>query len=410
MRILHLADLHLGKTLYEHNLLEDQRHALDAVVAAAALELPAAVVIAGDVFDRAVPPVEAVTLFGQFVAELQAAGSAPEVIIIPGNHDSAARLSFMSLVLKLAGVHVAADAGSCDRPVTIERDGERARFWLVPFLTSGAFSIPAPEEAPEKTTGDDGQGDLFTDTGSAASPVLRSQADLFQEALRRIGAARSALLSDGVPTADVLVCHAFAKGGTPSDSERVFLGNAELVDGSGFETFDYVALGHLHRPQPVGTRGQYPGSILAYSFAETDTERGFLSVELKPGSCTAGFRPVQPLRRMVRIEGRYDDVLSDPSLTEYEPDYIEAVLDDASTVLNPMDALRKRFPWILSLRQTAFGHRDTAGTPGGESGRTDGSVTGDFLAFFRELKGMDPSPAELALFAELAREADHEAS
>jgi exonuclease SbcD len=102
----------------------------------------------------------------------------------------------------------------------------------------------------------------------------------------------------------VPVCHAFANGETPSESERVFLGNAELVDCCDFEAFDYVALGHLHRPQAVGTKGRYPGSILAYSFAETGTERGFLSVELKPGSCTAGFRPVQPLRRMVRIEGR----------------------------------------------------------------------------------------------------------
>jgi DNA repair protein SbcD/Mre11 len=409
MRILHLADLHLGKSLYEHELYEDQSHALDSVVAAAELEMPAAVIIAGDVFDRAVPPVEAVTLFGHFVAELQATRSKPSVIIIPGNHDSAARLSFMSLVLKLAGVHVASEAETCDHPVTVERDGERARFWLVPFLTPGAFSLYSPDEAPVKIVGGDGQGDLFADAGSVADPVLRSQSELFQEALRRIGSARTGMAADEIPTADVLVCHAFAKGGAPSESERVFLGNAELVDGTAFESFDYAALGHLHRPQQVGTKGQYPGSILAYSFAETDTEHGFLSVDLKPGSSTAGFRPVRPLRRMVRIEGRFDDVLVDPKLDVYEADYIEAVLDDASTILNPMDALRKRFPWILSLRQAAFGHRDTAGTPAGDRVRSDGTVTGDFLAFYREMKGVDPSPAELALFTELAREAEHAA-
>ncbi len=410
MRIFHLADLHLGKTLYERDLIEDQRHALDAVVAAAARELPAAVVIAGDVFDRAVPPVEAVTLFGQFVAELQATGSTRSVIIIPGNHDSAARLSYMAPVLSGAGVHIATEAEACDRPVIVERDGERARFWLVPFLTPGAFGIPAPDETLSKITEGDGQGDLFADNGTVTSPFLRSQADLFREAIRRIGIARARIGADGVPTTDVLVCHAFAMGGAPSESERIFLGNAELVDGAAFEAFEYVALGHLHRPQTIGTKGRYPGSILAYSFAETDAERGFLSVELKPGSCAAEFRPVPPLRRMVRIEGGYDDVLSNPALGVYEADYIEAVLDDASTVLNPMDALRKRFPWILSLRQAAFGHRDAASAPGGEGGRTDASVTGDFLAFFREMKGVDPSPAELELFVELAREAEHAAS
>ena len=305
----------------------------------------------------------------------------------------------MSLVLRLAGVHVAAEAESCSRPIIVERGGERARFWLIPFLTPGAFGVPVSVEAPEKAAGSDSQGDLFSDTGPVVDPLLRSQADLFREAMRRIAAARTGIVPDGVPTSDVLVCHAFANGGTPSESERVFLGNAELVDGADFESFDYVALGHLHRPQAVGTKGRYPGSMLAYSFAESGTERGFLSVELKPGSCTAGFRPVQPLRRMVRIEGKYDEVLSDPDLAVYGTDYVEAILDDASTILNPMDALRKRFPWILSLRQSAFAHRNAADIQAG-GGRTDGTVTGDFIAFFRELRGVDPSPAELELFAD----------
>lgn len=399
MKLFHVADLHLGKSLFERDLIDDQRHALDAVLAAAKTERPACVVIAGDVFDRAVPPADAVTLLGQFVAALKAIDPELVIAMIPGNHDSAARLAFLAPVLATAAVYVASDAAACEVPVVVEHGGETLRLWLLPFLTPGAFKLaegltPEPVEPAEGLT-------------------LRSQADLFAEAMRRIGAAMKAAKAAGVAAGagtgagtelDVLVCHAFAAGGTGSESERAFLGTAELVDGSAFEQFDYVALGHLHRPQAVGSKGRYPGSILAYSFGESGCERGFLSVELSSEAPVIEFRAVQPLRRMIRIEGTYDQVLVDPELEAYAGDYVEAVLDDAEAVLNPMDALRKRFPYIMSLRQAAF----ERGEVGSDPKREQVSIADDFAAFYREMNGRDPDANEAALFAELLKEADVE--
>jgi exonuclease SbcD len=409
MRIFHLADLHLGKSIHERDLLEDQRHALDAVLCAVGAESPACVLIAGDVFDRSVPTAEAVTLFGSFAAAIKAIDPGIAIVVIPGNHDSAARLGFMATVLAQAGVHIASDPESCDSPVVVENGGDRTRFWLLPFLTPGAFHRESP--VPDLSIA--GQAGLFDEP----EPILRSQADMFAEAMRRIGEAMSGErtrdqtreLDSGTRAADVLVCHAFARGGLASESERVFLGTAELVDGTAFDAFDYVALGHLHRPQAVGSRGRYPGSILAYSFSESDGERGFLSVELSPGSSLAEFRPISPLRRMVRFHGSYDRVLSDPALSVYEGDYVEAVLDDADAVLNPMEALRRRFPNILSLRQAAFERTEVRGVSGA-AGRSEAlSIADEFAAFHREVREVDPEQADAALFAELCEEASREA-
>lgn len=451
MRIFHLADLHLGKTLYERDLIDDQRRALSAVVEAARAERPACVVLAGDVFDRAVPSAEAVTLLGEFAAALKAADPELAVAMIPGNHDSAARLAYLSPVLAMAGVHIAADPGACVRPVVVERGGERLRLWLLPFLTPGAFAgtagaagpidgAPAiPSAAPPQQSSSSAaaapaamQRELFADesadagspdAGTAAGtadvpadvpaddePALRSQADLFTEATRRIGEAMArARAADGDDrAADVLVCHAFAAGGEASESERVFLGSAELVDASAFSAFDYAALGHLHRPQSAGANGRYPGSLLSYGFSEAGAERGFLSVDVSPGGFSAEFRPVRPLRRMVRVSGSFDEVLSDPRYDRYSGDYVEATLSDATAVLNPMDALRRRFPFIMSLRQAAF-ERVADEASAREPGRPAASLADDFAAFHREMTGSDPDDATAALFAELYEEARREA-
>lgn len=395
MTLFHLADLHLGKSLYEHDLIDDQRHALKAIIEAARTERPACIIMAGDIFDRAVPSTEAISLLGEFTASLKAIDPALVLAIIPGNHDSATRLSFLAPVLASAGVYIASDPGSSDAPVIICRHGEKARLWLLPFLTPGAFK------------GSEAQGELL---GEEPAPIMRSQADLFNEAMRRIDLAlRLAKSSQAEPCSDILVCHAFASGGLASESERSFLGTAELVDGTAFEAFDYVALGHLHRPQRVGSKAQYSGSILTYSFSEAGSERGFLSLQISPGSHSAEFRAISPLRRMIRITGKFDEVLADESLERYTGDYIEAILDDADAVLNPMDALRRRFPFILSLRQASF---QRARAPDGETVTTGfalGTISDDFDSFYREIHDQEPEPQDQALFAELFKEAQHEA-
>ena len=429
MKFFHLADLHLGKSVYEHSLLPDQRHILDQVTAAVRAESPAAVIIAGDVFDRAVPPPEAVRLFGDFLAELKAIDPDLVIAVIPGNHDSAARLSFASGILGLSGVHIRSDATDAIVPVTIQRNGELARLWLLPFLSPGALT---PEMLP-----------------GAEPLLLRSQAELFAAAVSMIQAkiisspfgpaisggskasgrkkgiaARAAPASEldfgqsyeldassDPKVSDILVCHAFAAGGTSGESERVFLGSAELVDPALFEAFDYVALGHLHRCQGAGAKGMYAGSPIAYAFSEGQVDRGFLVIEVGAGSYTSALRLVKPLRRMVRISGSYDQVLQDTCLAEYEADYIEAILDDADAILNPMGPLRERFPFLLSLKQAAF---ERGGENGPEAGAGSGEdpdgtlAEDDFIAFHQELRGCPPDQVLMDLFTQLYQEATDE--
>lgn len=409
MKFFHLADLHLGKSVYEHSLLPDQRHFLDQVTAAVRAESPAAVIIAGDVFDRAVPPPEAVRLFGDFLAELKACDSALVIAVIPGNHDSAARLSFASGILGLSGVHIRADAKDAVIPITVQHGGEQARLWLLPFLSPGA--LPSEMLATENRL----SGPL--ESSSAEPGLLRSQADLFSAAISMIHAAMAAcpvdpgLSASRKGSADILVCHAFATGGSTGESERVFLGSAELVDPVLFDTFDYVALGHLHRCQAAGATGMYAGSPIAYAFSEGELDRGFLVVEVHPGSCSSRLRTLEPLRRMVRLSGSYDQVLQDPRWREYEGDYIEAILDDADAVLNPMGPLRERFPYLLSLKQAAFEPGQACGQdmPTGSGEDLEGSrAEDDFVAFHQELRGCPPDTALMELFSRLYREATDE--
>lgn len=392
MKIFHLADLHLGKAVYGRELLEDQELILDQVLDSARRDKPAALVVAGDVFDRAVPSADAVRLFGRFIAGLKDLDPDMVVALIPGNHDSGARLAYLSAVLGRTGIHIRSDADECDTPVVVRRDGQTLRLWLVPFLTPGAFP---PSEQPNAS----GLGELFDD---AARPVtLRSQADLFSEAVRRIRAAKDGLSS----AADVLVCHVFAAGGGASESERAFLGTAELVDASMFDAFDYAALGHLHRPQAAGSRGRYPGSPLRYSFADDESERGFLKVELRPGGADAELVPLKPLRAMRRIQGAFRELLDEVRWSGFEGDYVEAVLSDAEPVLNPVDALRRRFPWLLSVRQEAF-EREQSDAPGLPSaGAQARDIVDEFRSFHRVVLGRDTSANMEELFIEFLKEA-----
>jgi DNA repair protein SbcD/Mre11 len=466
MKLLHLADLHLGKSLHGRDLVEDQAYALKHVVALARDQKPDALILAGDVFDRAVPSTDALKLFNEFIASLKDQDPGLCIAVIPGNHDSAQRLAFLSGVLEGGGVHLRADPEDCATPVILMRAGadgssQSLRLWLLPFLTPGCLvaqpaanyppaAKPAGVAAGERSGGSDASlGELFASAASLAETepkasagatgpgafealgaprLLRSQDELFREALERIALARAELdkgeahekaregaaVSDSVfsrgETFDVLVCHAFAAGAQGSDSERVFLGAAELVDAALLDSFDYAALGHLHRPQAAGSKGRYPGSLLQYSFADAPGERGCLVVELggrNGGGFFTSFVTLEPLRRMSRIEGSLEELLGDARFTAMEGDYVEALLRDGEGVLNPMDALRSRFPWILSLRLESAEGDGGAQVALEVAGRAR-NVLDDFRDFYRELKGENPDEAVEALFLALAEEAGRE--
>ncbi len=487
MLLAHVADLHLGKIFHERDLLPDQAFMLDRLLELLALRRPAALLVAGDVYDRSIPSPEAIGLFDSFLSRAIEADPGLVIVVIPGNHDSAARLSFGAGLFERAGVHLRTRAEDCGRPVLVERGGERLAVWPLPFLSPGAFASPAPEAAagapakaeagvavaagaggPDKDVAEmrsaEGGGadqlELWRSESAGPSgasgasgapavpdlpddlpegdtpgpelgrrlPGLRSQAELFAEALARI---EGGLLPD---SANVLLAHCFAAGGLESESERVFAGTAERIDPGLFERFDYAALGHLHRHQPAGPRGRYPGSPLAYSFGEAGrraeaaagrgagkageagAERGFLFVDVHPGGFEAELAPFEPLHAVRRIEGLFS-VLSTPgAFAEYRGDYVEARLTDPLPVINPVDPLRSNFPYLLSVRQAAFEILASPGSAGGllaggragELAESRVDVAEDFRAFHREMKGAEPDEEAARVFAALLEEARRE--
>jgi DNA repair protein SbcD/Mre11 len=338
--------------------------------------------LAGDLYDRSIPPPEAVRLFDSFLSRAAEADPGLTVVAIPGNHDSAARLSFGTQIMSRAGVHIRTSAEDCVRPVVVEREGERAAIWPLPFLGAGAL-----------------------DSGAGA---LRGQAELFAEAMRRIGSRLASSDDLGRPMRNVLLAHCFAAGGGTSESERAFIGQAEQVDPRAFDSFDYAALGHLHRFQRAGEKGRYSGSPLAYSFAEGGEPKGFVLVELKKeGGFEAELRPFAPLRSMRRIEGPFSALSAPGAYPECRGDFVEARLTDPVPVLNPADPLRANFPNLLSVRQAAFelAERDPS-RPGLSLPGEGRSILEDFAAFHAEMKGEAPDEETAGLFADLAREAE----
>jgi exonuclease SbcD len=385
MLLLHAADLHLGKTIHERDISAEQEAMLERLIDCIAEKRPAALLLAGDLYDRSIPPPEAVRLFDSFLN--RAARVAPELVIvaIPGNHDSASRLSFGTRIMSRSGVHIRTSPEDCATPVIIERGGEKAAIWPLPFLNAGAFDVPAEAEP---------------------GPGIRGQSELFAEALRRI---RPNLLPDAY---NVLVAHCFATGGSASESERGFVGQAEEVDSSLFDSFDYAALGHLHRFQKAGSKGRYSGSPLAYSFAEGGEDKGFILVELRTGDgFGAELLPVRPLRAMRRIEGLFSVLAAPGAFSEYRDDFVEARLTDPEPVLNPADPLRANFPNLLSVRQAAF-ELAASGASGNAAGAAivDGSsppsILEEFAAFHAFMKsGAPPDEESSRLFAQLVKEA-----
>jgi exonuclease SbcD len=423
MKFLHTADLHLGKVFHEHSLLEDQKYMTDRLAEILSGPSFAALLIAGDVYDRSIPPPEAVSLFSAFLGKVKARRPGLEVLILPGNHDSPLRLGFGRELFAELGVHFVTRPEDAFTPVPVTAEGggaaERCAFFLLPFLHPGSLRSDLTGDAGEDRPGEP----AFHPAGEA----LRSQARLAAEAAARLDAARQEALAGGVDYA-VLGAHLFTAGGAESGSERVFLGTAERVPAALFAGFDYTALGHLHRLQQAGERAWYSGSPLAYSFEEGKYEKAFLSVELgrkaEAPQTALTVEPIamRPLRKLWSLRGSFDyffqDEGKDPQLKEAEAGYVEAVLTDSALTENPLVLLRRRFPWILSVKQeTAFAALRTARPgafsgaelPGTEAGRGERSSPGerrspveDFADFLREIYGSgDPERADMSDLSDL---------
>ena len=400
MRFFHVSDLHLGKTLHGYELLDDQAFVLKALVGKIAEANPDALLIAGDVYDRAVPPVDAIELFDAFLRSARAAAPGLQVVVVPGNHDSAGRLAFGASLMADAGLRIAARVAA--EPVFVMGDGAgKVAVCALPFLTQA--SAPWGEMA----AADGAKGDGAVGGGAA----IRSQQEMMRLA---IGSIRAAMEESG---AHVLVAHCFAAGGLAGDSELAYVGATEQVDTSLFEGFDYVALGHLHAMQSPAPHVWYSGTPLAYSVKEGEKDQGFLSVEVLPGiTPRVEFIPLLPRRRLRKLSGCFADLLANPLPESQRDDYMEIHLRDEEPVLNAGERLKALYPHCLEVLQRAFELRY------GESGDGEAALDGlrrarngapdrletvrkDFLDFHREMTGEAPPDSLVAAFEAIAREA-----
>ena len=367
MRFLHTSDWHLGKTLCNANLLEDQAHALDQVVAMVRDTRAEALVIAGDIYDRAVPPKEAVALLDETLDRLVRGCGVP-VLLIAGNHDSPERLGFASGFLGSQGLHLAGPLNADPEPVII---GQTA-FHLLPYADP-AMARYALEDGELRTHQD----------------VLASQ---LERARRRHPAGYRF----------VAVAHAFVAGGSVSDSELgLSVGGTGEVDPALFAFSDYTALGHLHRPQEAGqAHVRYAGSLLKYSASEASHVKALTLVELPDqGPARTEPLPLSPRRDLRRLRGTFEDLMKGPQGPP--DDYLFLDLLDEGPVLDAMARLRQVYPNILGIQPAAS--LPLAGDAEEIRHLRDLNPDQLFRAFFQEIQGRPMDDEEAAIFLDVSR-------
>jgi len=366
MRMLHTSDWHLGRSLHRADLRQAQAAYLDHLVGVVRSEKVGAVLVAGDVYDRAIPPVDAVELCADGLARLRDAGA--RVVVISGNHDSAGRLGFGSALVDAAGVYLRTRAGAVAKPVMLaDRHGPVA-VYAVPYLEPDAVRAELP---PEPGNGGAGPG---------APP--RGHAGVLGRATACIRADMAA--RGGVRA--VAMAHAWVAGGEASDSERdISVGGVGRVPAALFGGFSYVALGHLHGQQTLGPTLRYSGSPLPYSFSEARHAKGSWLVELDAGGAVRAERvPAPPFRALNVLTGRLADLLTSAAYGRYEPDFLSVVLTDTSRPEGAMEKLRMRFPHILVLAFEPEGAAaDTRSYRARVAGRDELTVATEFVAHVR---------------------------
>ena len=366
MRILHTSDWHLGRSFHREGMLAHQAVYLDHLLEVVASERVDLVVVAGDVYDRALPHVDAVLLADDALVRL--AASRAHVVLTSGNHDSARRLGFSSRLIDAAGVHIRTDASGCGTPVLLDDGDGPVAVYGLPYLDPTALAEPWQLAA-------------------------RSHEAALTHAMARV---RSDLSARPAGTRSVVLAHAFVAGAQPSDSERdISVGGVSLVPTSVFDGVDYTALGHLHGAHTLRDDVRYSGSPLAYSFSEAAHRKGSWLVELDArGFAGAHFIEAPVPRAVVRLRGELESLLADPALTAHEQSWVEATLTDAARPSRAMERLRRRFPHTLVLHFESGPPRLGALPALATHARTDRDIA---LEFMTDLRGGPPDAAEAAL-------------
>lgn len=376
MKIFHTADWHLGKLVQGVYMTEDQEYILEQFIKDIETEQPDVIIIAGDLYDRAVPPTEAVQLLDKVLETIILQLKIP-VLAVAGNHDSPSRLDFGSNIMRASGLHIAGELTNPLKPVVLSDSDGEVHFHLIPYAEPGKVRYLLGDEN------------------------IRTHNDAMQKITEKI---KETMDSN---TRHIFVGHAFVTpGGEPkentSDSERpLSIGGAEHVSSEHFNGFHYTALGHLHQAHFVGNdKVRYAGSPLKYSISEELHNKGYLIVQLdQDGKTTIEKRMLTPRRDMRTVEGLIADIERQP----INEDYVFVRLLDESLVLSPMERVRSVYPNAMHVER-----KQAISGLIGENVAVEGRAKMDglslFKAFYKDVRGTDLSPETEKLFIETLQE------
>lgn len=318
MKFLHLSDLHIGKRVNEFSMLEDQEYILTKIINIIDNEKPDAVIIAGDVYDKSVPSAEAVQLFDDFLCRL--AKRKLQVFVISGNHDSAERMAFGGRLMDISGVHMSPVYNGKVEAISLDDEFGKVNFFMLPFV----------KPANVRRFFEDAEIESYTDAICVAVENMNVNPD----------------------ERNVIVTHQFVTGAEKCESEEISVGGSDNVDASVFDVFDYVALGHIHGPQNIGSEKiRYCGTPLKYSFSEAKHNKSVTIVEMgEKGSIEISIIALDPKRDMREIKGTYAEItLKDNYINTNTDDYIHITLTDEEDIPDAIGKLRVIYPNLMKL-------------------------------------------------------------
>lgn len=369
MKFIHTSDWHIGRQFHNMSLLEDQLHVLSQLIDYIKSEPVDALVIAGDIYDRSLPPASAVEILDNVLTSICMELNVP-VILIPGNHDSAERVRFGANQMKQSGLHIIGNLNQVCEPTLIKADGVEVAFYGIPYcephMVRNTFEV-------EVSSYDEAHSYLVEEINKVKS----------------------------TEQVNVLISHCFIDGATESESERPLqIGGADRVSYEPCAGFDYVALGHLHSPQYKGEEHiRYSGSIMKYSFSEQHQKKGVTLVEVDDsGFVSQRHLPLKPIRDMRVIEGELATILEQGKVDPDNEDYLLVRLTDKHAILDPMGKLRKVYPNVLHLEKPGMLETNTTQL------RQESLKRGElemFKDFYAQIKGEAMSEEQHQLVSEL---------
>lgn len=319
MKFIHLSDLHLGKKLNDFSLIEDQKYILKIIINIIDSQKPDAVLISGDVYDKSVPVTEAVELFDEFITVVASRGI--KCFIISGNHDSAERIAFGGRVMSSGGIYLSPVYSGMVEPIYIDDD----------YGTVGVYMLPFIKPASVRRFFPDAQITSYDDAVRTAVNAINVSGD----------------------NRNIILSHQFVTGALRSDSEEISVGGTDNISADIFDKFDYVALGHIHRPQKVGRDAvRYSGTPLKYSFSEVSHTKTLTIVELcEKGSVNISEIPLKPMREMAEIKGKFEEIMSPKTYegTTLREDFLHITLTDDEEIIDAVGKLRTVYKNILRL-------------------------------------------------------------